>query len=294
MDLRVLSYYLTVAREENITRAAQLLHITQPTLSRQLMQLEEELGVKLFERSSHRIILTDVGILLKRRAQELVSLADKTRLEFAQSREQLAGELTIGSGEMRSIRFLSGLLSSFRQEHPLVHYDIYSGTADQIKEQIENGLLDLGLLLEPVDLTKYEYVRIPVKERWGVLARADSPLARKESVEPKDLCGVPLLTSKRRLVQNELARWFGAYYDSLQIVATYNLVYNATALVRDGLGSALCVERDASYDGLCFLPLSPKLEAGSVLVWKKAQTLSPVTAAFLEHAKNCLDTGQRS
>lgn len=289
MELRVLRYFLVVAREENITKAAELLHITQPTLSRQLMQLEEELGIKLFIRGKHSITLTDDGMLLKRRAQELVSLADKTKREFSRDEGELTGEITIGSGESRGMRVLSKLLASFREEYPMVRYELYSGNADNIKDQIEKGLLDLGLLLEPVDIGKYEFVRLPIKDEWGVLVHRDSELAAKNAVYPEDLAQLPLIVSKRGLVQNELANWFGEYYDRLEIVASYNLLYNSAIMVQDKIGAALCLRLDSMYENLCFVPLSPPLQTGSVLVWKKHETLSPAVSAFLRHAKKCLD-----
>lgn len=290
MELRTLKYFLIVAREENITKAAALLHVTQPTLSRQLMQLEEELGVKLFKRSNHSIILTDEGMLLRRRAQELVALADKTQREFSHEGEQLGGEIAIGSGELHSVDFLSDLLAAFQKEHPLVRYEIYSGNADSIKERIEKGLLDLGLLLEPVDIGKYEFARMPIREQWSVLTRKDGPLSAKETVTPQDLAGIPLLMTARTLVQNELANWFGEHYDRLTITATFNLVYNAAILVKNGMGTAICLKLDSEFPDLRFIPFSPSLTAGSVLAWKKNQTLSPTTAAFIEYAKKYINS----
>ena len=293
MELRVLKYFLMVAREENITKAAQLLHVTQPTLSRQLIQLEEELGVRLFTRSNHRIVLTDDGMLLKQRAQEMVSLAEKTIRDLQHEEEPIAGEIAIGSGELHSTQFLSSLLSSFQKKHPQIRYEIYSGNADNIKERIERGTLDLGLLLEPVDIQKYSFLRVPFKEEWGVLVRQDCPLAQKNAVSPEDLAHVPLIGSKRELVQNELTNWFGAYADQLTVVAAGNLQYNLAILVQNQLGIAITVRLDSRYDGLCFVPLSPKLESHSVLVWKKAKTFSPATTAFIEYAKECVKSISR-
>lgn len=289
MELRVLRYYLMVAREENITKAAQLLHITQPTLSRQLMQLEEELGVELFHRSKHNIILTEDGMLLKRRAQELISLSDKTIQELSHKDDLLSGEIAIGCGETRSMSFLTEQMKSFQQEHSLVQFSIYSAIADDIKERIEKGILDMGLLTEPVDIGKYEFIRMPYKERWGILVQKDSPLASKESVCPEDLAGVPLLMVKRELVKNELASWFGDYYEQIHISATYNLIVNAATMVKSGIGVALCFDLGAIYyEDLCFLPLAPALETGSVIVWKKNQTLSAAVSHFIQSVKNAI------
>ena len=289
MEFRVLKYFLMVAREENITKAAQLLHITQPTLSRQLMQLEEELGVKLFHRSKHSILLTEDGMLLKRRAQELVSLSDKTIQELSHKDSLLSGEITIGCGETRSMFFLAEQIKSFQQEHSLVQFNIYSAIADDIKERIEKGTLDMGLLTEPVNIGKYEFIRMPCKEKWGILTKKDSPLASKESIFPEDLADVPLLMVKRELVKNELASWFGDYYEQLHISAAYNLIVNAAIMVRSGIGTALCFDLGAiHYKDLCFVPLEPALETGSVLVWKKNQTLSATVSCFIQSIKNAI------
>uniref|UniRef100_UPI0040255AAA LysR family transcriptional regulator n=1 Tax=Eubacterium sp. TaxID=142586 RepID=UPI0040255AAA len=238
MELRVLRYFLMTAREENITKAAALLHITQPTLSRQLMQLEEELGVKLFSRSNHNIKLTEDGMLLRRRAQELVSLADKTIEELSGDSHELSGEISIGCGETRNMDFLSAQIAQFRQKHPRVHFTIYTANADDIKERIEKGLLDMGLLMEPVDISRYEFARMPVKERWAVMVREDSPLAKKEFVTPRDLADIPLIFVYRETVKQELAGWFGKYYDNIETAVSYNLVRNAVSMVQNGVGAA--------------------------------------------------------
>ena len=287
MEFRVLKYFLMVAREENITKAAALLHLTQPTLSRQLMQLEAELGVKLFHRSKHSIILTEDGMLLKRRAQEIISLSDKTVQELSHKEDVLSGEIAIGCGETKNMLFLSEQIKKFRQKYPLVQFSIHSAIADDIKERIEKGILDIGLLMEPVDVGKYEFIRMPQKEKWGILVRKDSELAVKESINPKDLTNVPLIMVKRELVKNELASWFGDYYEGLQIAATYNLILNAASMVERGVGVALCFDLGAAfYEDLCFIPLAPTLETGSVLVWKKNQTLGAATSQFMRYLKN--------
>ena len=284
MDIRVLGYFLTIAREENITKAAALLHLTQPTLSRQMMQLEEELGVSLFHRSKHRIILTEEGMLLRRRAEEIVSLADKTK-EDLRHKGALAGTIAVGSGELRSSQFLARLVSQFQKENPLVTFALYSGNSDNIKERIERGLLDVGLLQEPVDITKYSFVRTPVREQWGVLLPADGALAAREAVCPQDLAGMPLILPERESVRNELLNWFGPYGADLQVTATGNLLYNLAALARESGSGVLTLRLDCAYEGLRFVPLSPGLESGTVLAWKKIQTFSPATTAFLEYSK---------
>lgn len=285
MELRVLRYFLMVAREENITRAANLLHVTQPTLSRQLMQLEEELDTKLFLRSNHNIILTEDGMLLKRRAQEILSLVERTERDFLREEGQLTGKITIGSGDLRSTEFLADLIAAFHRAHPLVRYELYSGNADNIKERIERGLLDIGLLVEPVDIRRYEFLRSPLKEEYGILVPLDSPLAQRDSITLADLAGQSLIAANRELVQNEFAHWYGPGAESLDILITGNLPYNMAMMARAGLGLSLGVHLNEDYHGLRFVPLSPKLESGSVLAWKKAQTLSPAVSAFLDAAK---------
>ena len=288
MELRVLRYFLAVAREENITKAAAMLHLTQPTLSRQLMQLEEELGVQLFQRSRYRIILTNDGMLLRRRAQELVDLADKTAREFSDRETELMGEIAIGAGETRSMTALSRAIQSFRTLYPKVVFRIFSANADDVKERLDMGLLDMGLLTEPVDVGKYAFCRMQEKDRWGVLVRADSPLAALEAVTPEDLEAVPLLCSGREGVQRELANWFGDRWERLEIAATFNLILNAANMVRCGVGAALGFDLNLAFDDLRFLPLSPAMETGTVLVWKKDQVLSPVMEVFRRHAKSAL------
>ena len=287
MELRVLKYFLAVAREENITKAAALLHLTQPTLSRQLMQLEEELGVKLFHRSRYHIVLTDEGMLLRRRAQELIDLADKTAQEFRKDPE-LRGEISIGSGDLEGMHVLAEFLASFQKLHPQVTYQIYSGNADNIKEQLERGTLDLGLLLEPVDISKYDMIRLPVKEQWGVHVQENSPLAQNPSVTAQDLSKLPLIYTRRGVVQKELERWFGPYAKDLRVAATGNLPYNMALLSRAGVGAFLTIRLRCSYEGLRFLPLSPPLESSTVLAWKKTETFPPAVSALLEHIKECL------
>lgn len=286
MELRVLRYFLMVAREGSITKAANLLHITQPTLSRQMIQLEEELGVSLFLRNKYRITLTDDGILLKHRAQEIIELADKTEEEFKNKNEELNGKVSIGCGETKNMSFLSQNMANFRKKYPLVRYNIYSATADEIKDLMEKGILDLGLLMEPVDISRYEFIRMPHREQWGLLVRTDSPLAQKEAVTQKDLVGVPLISAKRELVQHELANWMGDYYEKMEFAATYNLIMNAANMVLNGVGAAFGFRLEATYENLKFLPLSPGLETRAVLAWKKNQIFSDTVSAFIQFLRH--------
>lgn len=289
MELRVLRYFLAVAREENITKAAGLLHISQPSLSRQLMQMEETLGVKLFKRSKHRVILTDEGRLLRRRAQEIVALADKAEKELAQAEDAISGEIAIGCGETKNMAYLSQMMVSFRQQYPEVTFEIYTAIADDVKEHIENGALDFGLMLEPVEISRYHFIRLPLGEKWCALMRKDSPLAQKEKITPADLVGAPLMLAKRKSVRNELENWFGEFYDSLNIVVTYNLSYsNRSIMVENHVGVALVHEFENNHESLCLRPLFPEIENKSVLVWKKNQVFSPAAMKFIEWIKNAV------
>lgn len=285
MELRVLNYFLTIAREENITKAAQTLHVTQPTLSRQIAQLEEELGVKLFVRSNHNISLTEDGMILKRRAQEIISLADKTKKDFMNKEETLSGEIAIGSGEFQSTRFLSQLIAAFKEKYPLVRYEIYSGNTGNIQDNIERGLLDIGLINEPVDIRKYDFVSTAQKEKWGVMVKKDSELADKEFVRPDELIGYPLIIPSGDFIRSFIEKWFGEYASQINAVAAVNLLYNGAMMVENDIGVLMCIKLNSEYKNLRFVPLSPAVEAGTALAWKKEQIFSPATTAFIEFAK---------
>lgn len=289
MELRVLQYFLVVAREENITKAASLLHITQPTLSRQLMSLEEELGVKLFRRGKHSIVLTEDGMLLRRRAQEIVDLTEKTAKELTHGEEAVSGEISIGCGETQNMKPLAEIMASFQRKYPDVSFHIYTAIADDVKERLENGTLDMGLLLEPVEISRYHYVRMPLKEKWQVLMRRDSRLAKREKIRPEDLAGVPLIMARRQSVRNQLENWFGYDREKLRIVSTCNIShYNQSVMVESGIGVALVMDFSCNQETLCMRPFDPKIESGCVLVWKKNLTLSPVIKRFIEYTKECL------
>ena len=242
MEIRVLRYFLTVVREESITKAAEVLHITQPTLSRQLAQMEEEIGVKLFDRGTRKIKLTNEGILLRRRAEEILQLVDKTEKELVEQEEQVEGKISIGCGEIASVQLLPELFRNFHQKHPRVTFDIFTATADLVKEQMDKGLLDLGLLLEPIDMEKYDFIRMDMKEKWVVLMPPNDPLAEKEFITASDLSELPLILPRRMQVQNELASWFGDYYKNLNILFTSNLSTNGAVMVNQGLAYSLVIE----------------------------------------------------
>lgn len=294
MEIRVLRYFLTVVREESITKAAEVLHITQPTLSRQLAQMEEEVGVKLFHRGARRIDLTNEGILLRRRAEEILQLVDKTEKELIEQEEQVEGKISIGCGEIAAVQVLPKLIKTFREKYPQVTFDIFTATADLVKEQMDKGLLDIGLLLEPVDMEKYDFIRLDVKEKWVVLMRPDSPLAEKEFVTAKDLSELPLILPRRMNVQNELASWFGDYYDSLNVIFTSNLSTNSAIMVNNGLAYSLVIEGAVPFwdqSKVTYRPLSPSLTATSVLAWKRGQLFSLAASKFIGHMKCFLGIG---
>lgn len=291
MEIRVLQYFLTVAREQNITKAASVLHVTQPTLSRQLMQLEEELDTQLFIRGKRKITLTQEGMLLKRRAEEITDLTNKTKREFSEANGIVAGQISIGGAESRTMQVLAKSIQDFSKEYPQVTYNLYSGNADDIQERLDKGLLDVALLLEPVNIEKYDYIRLPQKEIRGILMRNDSPLAKKEYITPKDIVGIPLLNSGRTMVQQELSSWAGVPIEQLNTIASYNLIYNATLMVEQGLGYAITLDHLTTTNEqsvLCFRPFKPTLSLGAVIVWKKYQVFSSATTKFIEQMKNAL------
>lgn len=240
MELRVLRYFLAVAREETISRAAEALHVTQPTLSRQMMELEEELGKTLFLRGKRKITLTEEGMFLRKRAQEIVALVEKTEAEFSGPDESISGEVYIGGGETDAMRLIARAAHELRAMHPRITFHLFSGNAEDVTERLDQGLADFGVFIEPADLAKYDFVKLPVRERWGLLMRKDSPLAAKQSVCPEDLSGLPVLLSRQSMVMNEISGWMGDKSGQLHIVSTYNLLYNAALMVEEGLGCA-CV-----------------------------------------------------
>lgn len=288
MELRVLNYFLTIAREENFTRAARQLHVTQPTLSRQIADLEQELGVKLFVRSNHNIILTEDGMILKRRAQEILSLADKTKRDFLQKDEALSGTISIGSGEFRSTEYLAKIIAGFRRKYPNVTYEIYSGNANNIRDYIERGHLDIGLMSEPIDMRKYNFVNMPIKEQWGLFAPVDSPLSEKESISPEDLKGMSIVTATGDFNQSRIGKWLGDCREQVEIAATANLPYNEAVLVKENIGVMLSINLNCTYENLRFIPLRPALEVSTALAWKKEQIFSSTTSAFIDFASQYL------
>lgn len=291
VETRLLHYFLAVAREQNITGAAKVLHITQPTLSRQMTLLEEELGVKLFVRGSRPLALTEEGLLLRRRAEEILDLVGKTEAELSDHEKQVEGTVSIGCGELASGRMLSDWIAGFCDRYPRVVFDLYTANADQVRRRIDEGLTDIGLLMEPIDLECYEYVRMPVLERWVAVMPAGVPLARREYVTAEELSQIPVIMPSRRGVYEEVASWFGEYYERLKMSAASNLSTNAALLVRAGMGYALTVEGAQPFldqSEVCMVPLYPELTASSVLAWKRGQPLSTATTRFLDYVRQVL------
>lgn len=289
MDIRVLQYFLAVAREESITKAAETLHMTQPPLSRQLKDLENEVGKQLLIRGSRKVTLTEDGMLLRKRAEEMIDLMEKTKAELSSSDEQISGDIYMGSGETEAVSTIAKVAKDLQKEHPFIRYHIYSGDAEHIIERLDKGLIDFGLLVEPVDIAKYDYIRLPVKDTWGVLMRKDSPLVAKENIYAEDLWDKPLIISHQTTISNEMIAWLRKDISQLNIVATYDLLYNASRFVKMGFGYVIALDKLINTSGdsnLCFRPLYPVSEAGLCIVWKKYQVFSRAAEQFLKQLQN--------
>ncbi len=290
MELRVLQYFLAVAKEQNISAAAQSLHLTQPTLSRQLRELEEELGKELMIRGSRKITLTEDGMLLRKRAEEILELVDRTQQEIMRSDDAVSGDIYIGTGETDGVRQIARTANQLQEAYPGIRFHIVSGDAVDVCEQLDKGLLDFGVLLGDIDKTKYHYMELPMKDTWGVLMRRDSPLAQQNTVSPGDLWDKPLILSRQVDNKSGLYRWLRKEPSELRTVATYNLIYNASLMVDEGMGYAFTLDKLVNTTGsqLCFRPLHPKLELGMYLVWKKSQIFSKAAELFLQHLQEYL------
>ncbi|ALS00421.1 LysR family transcriptional regulator [Enterococcus silesiacus] len=286
MELRVLTYFLTVAREKTISKAAEVLHLSQPTLSKQLKELEEELGVTLFIRGNRCITLTEDGIYLMNRGKEILSLVESTTTNLIKN-EVISGQITIGGGETKAFEFLARILHELRDNYPEINIHLYSGNADDVLEKIDKGLLDFGLVIDPVEKQKYEYIRLPLVDNWGILVNNSHPLANQKTVQPKDIQHTPLLISNQSFVDNQLSEWFGGNIEHLNVVGTYNLLYNASLLAKEGVASVLCIDGivNTANTNLTFIPFSPPLTANINIVWKKDQIFSSASKEFLRLLK---------
>ena len=295
MEIRVLKYFLAVAQNESIVKAADVLNITQPTLSRQIMELEKELKTKLFFRGKRntKITLTDDGKLLYRRANELVELFNKTEAEFKFENENISGEIYIGGGETSAISYIAKTINSLSILYPNIKFHFYSGNGEDVSEKLDKGILDFGLFIEPFDKKDYDFIELPQKDLWGLLVKKNDFFNNKLYIEPSDLVDLPLISSRQFLVKNLLSGWLGYNYEKLNIVGTYNLLYNASILVKEGFGNALCINDIINTKGtdLLFIPLKPELKVGVIFAWKKNRSLSKCNKIFLSEFQKNLSAG---
>ena len=286
MEIRVLRYFLAVAREQSFSRAAETLFLSQPTLSRQLKELEDELGKQLFIRGSKKITLTEEGMILRKRAEEIVELVDKTEQEVKLTDEDdITGTIYIGAGETHAISLIARTADRLSEQYPNIRYNFYSADGMDVSERLDKGLIDFGILFEPMDISRYDSIPIPIHDTWGLLMRRDSPLAEKEFIVPRDLWDIPLIVSRQMDDGSALSVLLGKTDGLLNIKAQYNLVYNASVMVSEGMGYALCFDRLINVSGdsaLCFRPLYPATEAVCHFVWKKYPVFTKAAQKFLE------------
>lgn len=288
MDTRLLEYFLAVAKYGNITRASEQLHVTQPTISRQLMDLEETLGTPLLIRGKRQVTLTEAGILFQQRAEEIISLMEKTMRDVIDQDNLLGGTVTLGCVESCVSRMLPKVLAGFSARYPKVKYEIYSADGDDIREKLDQGELDFGILVEPVETAKYDFFRLPYWETWGVVMRKDDLLAQKESLQKEDILPLPLILPRREIVQDHIAGWFGVDRSQLNVFAGHNLLNNAALLAEAGLGYIVCVGGSFGIRGgenLRFIPLSPERKTGHMLAWKKNRVFHSAASRFREYVR---------
>lgn len=291
MDVRILKYFLAVAQEQSITRAAEVLHTTQSNLSRQLAELEGSVGKKLFERGSRKISLTEEGMFLRRRAKEIVELVERTENDLITYNEAVSGVVHIGGVETHTIRLIGETVLALKEQHPGIRYNFFSGSIAEITEALNKGIMDFALLVAPVDMQKYDYLKLPPHDRFGLLMRKDSPLAELSSIHPEDLRDHPVWVSHQQLEGNVLSGWLGRDVQTLNIVATFNLITNPAVLVEQGFGMAFSFDHLVNTTGdsnLCFRPLEPAVEAELYLVWKKYQMFTGAAKMFLEQIQSNL------
>lgn len=288
MEIRLLRYFLEIAREGNMSKAAQSLFVSQPTLSKQMSELERELGKKLFRRESYGIRLTDEGMLLRKRAEDILDMVDKTTEEFKSLDIISGGDVQIGCAESYLIKHLANAVKNLREKCPLLRYHISSGNTEQVAEKLDRGLLDFAMIVEPPDLSKYNYIEVPDNDVWGLVMPIDHPLSKKESISADDLSEIPLICSAQAM-KVDIPRWCGEKADALNISGTVNLCYNGSVFVKQGLGCMLTFEHltnVSSQSGLCFRPLTPRLETKMYVIWKKYQVFTPIAEMLVETLKN--------
>lgn len=291
MELRVLKYFITVAQEENMTKAAEVLHTTQSNLSRQLAELEKSVGKKLFERGSRKITLTEEGMFLRKRAKEIIELAERTEDDLKNFNEMVSGTVHIGAIETQTMKIMADCMISLKKSHPQITYDIFSGSIAEITDGLNKGLFDFGFLVAPVDMQKYDFIKLPKNDVFGLLMRNDCPLASLPTVHPEDIGELPVWVSHQQLEGNVLSGWLGRDVQSLNIISTFNLVTTPAMMVEQGFGMAFAFDnlvRIPENSNLCFRPLEPKVEAELYLVWKKFQLFTKPAELFLESVQKFL------
>lgn len=290
VEIRVLRYFLEIARASNMSRAADTLHISQPTLSKQIKDLEQELGKKLFRRSSTGLSLTDEGMLLRKRAEDILDMVDKTANEFQALNDIMGGEVRIGCAESHQIKYLARTICRFQKSYPLFRYHLTSGGTEQVLERLDRGLIDLAIIAEPPNLAKYSYLELPESDIWGLIMKKEDPLSQKETICIDDLTGLNLICSAQS-IENDLPRWCGEKVDMLHFSGTVNLAYNGSVFVKEGLGYLLSFDNliDTGSDSeLCFRPLEPLLETKMYVIWKKHQAFTPIAELLLQELKTQL------
>ena len=293
MDLKSLRYFLAIAEEGSISAAAESLNLSQPNISRQMTLLEKELGAKLFERGSRRIVLTEEGMLLRRRAVEILQLADTAVTEIGSAGKDVIGTVRIGCGETDAMRVVARAIRRFSETYPMVRFELHSGNAEDVSDLLERGLVDFGVLIEPTDKTRYDYLSFPTDIRWGALVRRDDPLARLYGVSPSDISGRRVIVSRQNMAANGISGWMGPDFPEPDVVATYNLLFNASLLVSEGVGIALCLEGIVNTSGdsdLVFVPFEPELRVGMSLVWKKNSVQGRAQRLFLDGLREFFGT----
>lgn len=285
MELRILRYFIAIANEKNITRAADILHVTQPTLSRQIKELEDELGTVLLIRGKRSLTLTNDGMLLKKYAEDIVGIANRAEREFLGSKSDVSGSVAIGATEALGGLILAEYMKRFSEKYPEVQFDLYNAMADSIVERLDSGLSDIGLLLEPVDTTKYEFLRFDQNERWGILVNSEHEFFKRESIDVSELLYHPLMLPNRANVRNEILHWIGVEERQLKVIVNYNLLSNVVLAVEVGMGIAVCLNGALAVNHspkLRFIPLVPERTTRSVLVWRKNHLLNPAAALFVK------------
>ncbi len=290
MEIRVLRYFLEIARAGNMTRAAETLHVSQPTLSKQIKDLEQELGKKLFRRSSSAMTLTDEGMLLRKRAEDIVAMVDKTSDEFKSMNDITGGEVHIGCAESHQVKYLAQTIKEFKVKYPMFRFHLTSGNTEQVAERLDRGLIDFAVIVEPPNLSKYNYLELPEADVWGLVMKKEDPLARKETICFEDLIGLELICSAQGM-KFDISRWCGEKADMLDLSGTINLAYNGSVFVREGLGYMLTFDRlinTGPESGLCFRPLEPLLETKMYVIWKKYQVFTPIAQLLLDELKERL------